>query len=84
MRVTTVTYSENLPGQGYKTHRAEVTVEVKEGESSEAGMNLAKTEVRRALGLDVTREEAEAALAVVAKARAAGVLPKGPRPIPAE
>jgi hypothetical protein len=47
-------------------------------------MKLAKSEVARALGLDVTKEQADAALEVVRKARAAGLLPKGPRAIPVE
>lgn len=81
MRVITIAYRANNPQPGYKTEHAEVSVEVLPGEDPGAAMALAKAEVARALGLDVTKDQAEAALALVNKARKAGILP-GPRPIP--
>lgn len=75
MRVITVTYRANNPQPGYKTEHAEVAVEVLPGEDPGAAMALAKAEVARALGLDVTKDQAEAALAIVNKARKAGILP---------
>lgn len=73
MKIKSVTYRMNNPQPGYKTEHAEVCIELDAHETAAEGFERAKSECKKALGLDMTEEQIVEDEQTLARARRAGL-----------
>ena len=64
----------NVEVSAYKHEHAEVVVDLAEGDCDQAAFAFARMVARKALGLDVTPAEVDAAKEILKKARRSGLV----------